>query len=94
MKLDKPYAAAYIEDAAPRTDGIGARDIDGATHESGAFELAMDLIGLSLCQRTCTHLFAIDALLKRAAVARHSAQRFFDEAWPHIRARLLSYPPF
>jgi hypothetical protein len=80
MKLDMPYATPYIEDE--------------ALHERGAFELAIDLIGLSACDRTSVHLRSIEVLLTRAALARPSAQRFLDEAWPPIRARLSSYPAF
>jgi hypothetical protein len=80
MKLDKAYAALDFEDE--------------ALHERGAFELAIDLIGLSACDRTSVHLLSIEVLLKRAAVARPSAQRFLDDAWPPIRARLSSYPGF
>jgi len=55
------------------------------------FELAMDLISRSLCEKTSAHMQSIEARLQRAAIARNSAQRFLDEAWPHIRARLMFY---
>ena len=77
--MNKRYVAPYLED-------------DAVEALADNFELAMDLIGRSVCEKTGAHMRSIEALLGQAAFARHSAQRFLDEAWPHIRARLLSYP--
>lgn len=64
--------------------------LDGALYMED-FEFAMDLISKSLCEKTSVHMQSIEARLQHAAIARNSAQRFLDEAWPHIRARLMFY---
>jgi len=64
---------------------------DGVEAQASDFDLAMDLIRTSLCEKTSAHMQSIEALLQQSAIARNSAQRFLDDAWPHIQTRLVSY---
>jgi hypothetical protein len=55
------------------------------------FDVAMELIGLSVASKTNTYIQTIDKLLQVAAITNESARKFLDENWPSVRYSLEIY---
>lgn len=55
------------------------------------FDVAMELIGLSVSSKTSAHIQSIGLLLEKAAVNIEPARKFLNESWSSVRLSLEGY---
>lgn len=59
--------------------------------ETEKYDIAMQLMHLSITERISSHVPSIDILFREQKILNEEMRKFIEESWPTIKERLISF---